>query len=114
MASDESFVTFVLEQMAGAGPLRARKMFGEYAIYCQEKVVALVCDNRLLVKPTPEGRAYIGDVVEEPPYPGAKPSFLIGEGLEDPDWLGELIRLTARALPVPAPKRPRKRKPGVG
>jgi hypothetical protein len=25
---------------------------GEYAIYCNGKVVALVCDNQLFVKPT--------------------------------------------------------------
>jgi hypothetical protein len=48
------------------------------------------------------GRDYIGDVVEEPPYRGAKPCFLIsGEKLEDRAWLSELIRITTEELPTP-------------
>ena len=110
MASDESFVQFVTDQMAGAGRIRYRKMFGEYAVYCNEKVVALVCDNQLFVKPTRSGREFIGDVVEAPPYKGAKPSFLIEEQLEDPDWLRELIALTEKELPPPVKKKPKKAK----
>ena len=110
MASDESFVQFVTDQMAGAGRIRYRKMFGEYAVYCNEKVVALVCDNQLFVKPTRSGREFIGDVVEAPPYKGAKPSFLIREQLEDPDWLRELIALTEKELPPPVKNKPKKAK----
>ena len=110
MASDESFVQFVTDQMAGAGRIRYRKMFGEYAVYCNEKVVALVCDNQLFVKPTRSGREFIGDVVEAPPYKGAKPSFLIREQLEDTDWLRELIALTEKELPPPVKKKPKKAK----
>jgi len=52
VASDEEFVDYVVEQMAGAGAISRRKMFGEYAVYCDGKVVALVCDNEVFVKPT--------------------------------------------------------------
>ena len=105
MASDEEFIKFLAEQMEGAGVLRYRKMFGEYAIYCDEKVVALVCDNKLFVKPTENGRTFIGDVVEAPAYPGAKMSFLIEDKFEDRDWISELIRITAEELPLPKPKK---------
>lgn len=108
MASDLDFVEYVVDQMEGAGPVSYRKMFGEYAVYCRGKVVALICDNQLFVKPTGAGRAFIGDVLEAPPYPGAKPSFLIGEGMEDGEWLGKLIRLTEQELPVPKPKTKKK------
>jgi TfoX/Sxy family transcriptional regulator of competence genes len=87
MSSDASFVEFIAEQMSQAGSISTRKMFGEYAVYCDGKVVALVCDNRLFVKPTAGGRAYIGDVVEAPPYPGAKMYFLIEDAFEDRDWI---------------------------
>ena len=107
MASDEEFVTFLCEQMSGAGSIRYRKMFGEYAVYCDEKVVALVCDNRLFIKPTQKGRSFIGDVVEAPAYPGARNSFLIEEKFEDSEWLSDLVRLTAEELPPPKPKRPK-------
>ena len=105
MASDESFVRFVSEQMESAGHIRYRKMFGEYAVYCNEKVVALICDNQLFVKPTRSGREFIGAVVEAPPYKGAKPSFLIEEQLEDPEWLSALISLTEKELPPPVNKK---------
>lgn len=35
-------------------------MFGKYAHDCAEKVVAPVCDNQLLVKITPTGKALVG------------------------------------------------------
>jgi TfoX/Sxy family transcriptional regulator of competence genes len=108
MASDLDFVEYVVDQMEDAGGITYKKMFGEYAVYCRGKVVALICDNQLFVKPTEAGRAFIGDAVDAPPYPGAKPSFLIGEGMEDRDWLGRLIRLTEKELPLPKPKKGKK------
>lgn len=107
MASDEDFVRFLAEQMENAGVIRYRKMFGEYAIYCNEKVIALVCDNKLFVKPTEGGRAYIGNVVEAPPYSGAKLSFFIEDQFEDKEWLCDLIRITEKELPAPKPKKVR-------
>lgn len=85
-------------------------MFGEYAIYHKEKLVTLVCDNQVFVKPTQAGRAFIGEVVEAPPYPGAKPSFLMGDQVEDKEWLGQLISLTEKELPTPEPKKEKKGK----
>jgi TfoX/Sxy family transcriptional regulator of competence genes len=55
MASDLSFVKYVRDQINADGQISFRKMFGEYAIYYGEKVVALVCDNQLFVKPTVAG-----------------------------------------------------------
>ena len=109
MASDESFVEFMADQMGDAGPISYRKMFGEYAIYCHGKVVALVCDNQLFVKQTAGGRSYIGSIVEAAPYPGAKLHFLIGDTFEDREWISGLIKITAEELPAPKPKRSRKK-----
>ena len=111
MATDLEFMEFLVDQMAGTGEIAYRKMFGEYAVYCGGKVVALVCDNRLFVKPTAAGRAFIGAPVEAPAYPGAKDSFLIEDAFEDRDWISELIRITARDLPAPKPKKPKRRGP---
>ena len=112
MASDLSFVEYAAGQMHAAGAITFRKMFGEFALYCDGKVVALVCDNQLFVKPTAGGRKFAGRVAEAPPYPSAKPSLLIDERLDDQDWISVLIRITAAELPVPQPKQPAaKRKP---
>ncbi|KVT72123.1 competence protein TfoX [Burkholderia ubonensis] len=106
MASSQSTVDFIVEQMAAAGAASARKMFGEYGIYCDGKMVALVCDDRLFVKPTPDGKAFLGECEEGPPYPGAKPCFVIsGERWDEREWLSRLIRITAAQLPPPKPRK---------
>ncbi len=112
MATDQQFADFVLDQIKGAGAVSTRRMFGEFALYCEGKVVALLCDNQFFLKPTLAGREALGKVVEAPPYPGAKRYFLLDEGLDDGEALTGLVRLTADALPLPKPKAAKKgRKP---
>jgi TfoX/Sxy family transcriptional regulator of competence genes len=110
LASDKSFIEFVADQMGDAGRISYKKMFGEYALYCEGKVVSLVCNNQLFVKPTDGGRAYIGDIVEAAPYPGAKLHFLIEESLENREWISGLIRITAQELPMPDQKKSKTKK----
>lgn len=103
MPTSKGTIDFLLDQLSGLARVHARRMFGEYALYCQEKVVALVCDNQLFVKITAEGRALVGArYVEGHAYPGARPSMVVGaEVIEDADRLCELLRVTAAALPAP-------------
>ena len=109
MASKQSTVDFIVGRMAAAGTVTAKKMFGEYGIYCDGKVVALVCDDKLFVKPTTGGKAFSGKLKEAPAYPGAKPSLLVpADKWDEPAWLSKLIRITATELPVPAKKAARK------
>lgn len=106
MASDISFVKFVADQIELDCQVTYRRMFGEFGLYSRGKLFAVICDNRLFVKPTNEGRAFIGKVVEGVPYPGAKPRFLIEDRIEDGEWLSQLVRVTTAALPEP--KKPKK------
>lgn len=110
MASDAGFVTYVQEQLQDAGDIFIRKMFEEYAVYLDHKVVALICDNQLFVKPTEAGRTLLGEVCEKPPYPNAKPHFLTEEQLDDRKLITALIQNTAQALPEPKPKKPRRKR----
>jgi TfoX/Sxy family transcriptional regulator of competence genes len=114
MASSIGTVEFICDQAGLGKRLAYRKMFGEYALYLDGKVVALICDDQLFLKPTPEGRAYLGNVSEAPPYPGAKNFFLLSSDLDDPDRLSEALRVTARALPEPRPKSTRSRADSPG
>ena len=84
-------------------------MFGEYAFYVNGKVVALLCDNQLYIKPTEGGRLFIGDVVEASPYPGAKNCFLIDDKISDKQWLTHLVKITENELPLPVKKIKKKR-----
>ena len=105
MASEQRNVDFITDQMSRAGDIRSRKMFGEYAIYCDDKVVALVCDDTLFLKITEQGRLLLKEERLGPAYPGAKDSFIISEDdWEDGAYLSELARVTADALPMPKKK----------
>lgn len=108
MASNQEFVDYIVEQLFSCGTVTSRKMFGEFALYCDDKVVALICDDQLFVKPTEKGRTFIGNVVEAAPYPGAKNYFLIEEKIEDAEWLSRLIKITCKELPKPQKKKTKK------
>jgi TfoX/Sxy family transcriptional regulator of competence genes len=110
MATDKKFTEFVIDQIKHAGAITVKSMFGEYGIYSDEKLFGLICDNKLFIKPTEQGRAFIKHVVEAPPYPGAKNSFLIEDKLDDWKWLSELVRITVKELPPPKIKKPKKKK----
>ncbi len=110
MASDKEFLEFIVDQIENAGEITYKHMFGEYGVFCNGKIFALVCDNKLFIKPTESGRKFIGDVVEAPPYPGAKLSFLIEDKLEDREWLSQLVRITLPELPEPKQKKKKKKK----
>lgn len=104
MATDRRTVDYIVEQMAAAGIVTARPMFGEYGVYCDGKMIAIIGDEQLFIKPTPGGRALAADAEEAAPYPGAKPYLRIdAERWEDRDWLADLVRVTTAELPVPKP-----------
>ena len=105
MASEKNFVDYILEQIKNSGEITAKKMFGEYGIYSNGILFGLICDNKLFIKPTNSGRKFIGNVVEAPPYEGAKPIFLIEDKIEDCEWLSELVRISQNELPAPKPKK---------
>jgi TfoX/Sxy family transcriptional regulator of competence genes len=109
MSTKASTIEFILDQLSDLPDVSARKMFGEYALYCGGKVVALVCDDQLFVKVTEPGKAFIADRYEEGfAYPGAKPSMRIdGDLIEDRRWISDLIRTTSENLPEPKKKPPR-------
>ena len=110
MSTKTTTIEYILDQLSSLR-VTARKMFGEYALYCDTKVVALVCDDQLFVKITEKGKAFVGDDYEEgEAYPSAKPSmFISGDRIENRQWLTELIQITADSLPLPKPKKKRKR-----
>jgi TfoX/Sxy family transcriptional regulator of competence genes len=110
MSTSKETVAFILDQLAPL-PVRARAMFGEYGLYCDEKIVALICDETLFVKPTAVAGAFTDDAWLAPPYTRAKDYFAVpGERLDDREWLQAFIRATADALPAPKPKKPRAKK----
>ena len=85
---------YVLEQLRGAEGLRYRPMMGEYLLYCRNRLVGGVYDDRFLVKPTKTARALLPDAPLEEPYPGGKPMLLVTE-MENKSLLRELLEAVA-------------------
>ena len=88
-------------------PLTSRKMFGEYALYLDGKVVALICDDQLFLKPTPGATAALPGSPTGHPYPGAKLHLLVTDALDDPDCVVTALKAIASDLPAPRPKKPK-------
>lgn len=100
MASNTDFVQYIADQCSGAGDIVTKKMFGDYAIYCDGKIFGLICDDCFFVKPTAAGRALLRHEELRPPYEGAKDYFYIAD-VDDRDYLTTLVRETCKALPEP-------------
>lgn len=106
MATRPETVTYLLEVMAGAGAVTVRKMFGEYAVYLDGKVVGLICDNQLFLKPVPAARALLPHAALATPYPGVKPKMALDGELDDPDLVAAAMRAIAATLPAAKPAKP--------
>jgi len=116
MATLPDIAEYIYCQFKELNNTRIIKMFGEYGIYCQEKMIALICDDQLFIKPTAAGKDYLSSAgldpesICHPPYPGAKDWFLIPEDeFADALWLAELVRITLPEVPLPKKKSPKKK-----
>lgn len=112
MATDPSFLEYVADQSQLRDRLTHKKLFGEYALYVDGKVVAFACDNSLFVKPAAATRPMTADLPQRPPYPQARPYPVADELLDEPDRLRELLLATWRAMPAPKSRAPRKNAAG--
>jgi TfoX/Sxy family transcriptional regulator of competence genes len=105
MPTKKDFTDYILDQI-GDERARVHAMFGEYALYYDEKVVALVCDETVYAKITESSSEVLQGNEREPAYPGAKPSFVLeDEQIEESGFLRELCRGIAADLPAPKAKK---------
>jgi TfoX/Sxy family transcriptional regulator of competence genes len=104
MATSPETIQYLCDQAGLGARLTTKRMFGEYAVYVDTKVVAFVCDDQLFLKPTDQGRTLLGQPRLAPAYPGSKDYFVLVDELDDPELLREALCVTADALPTPKPK----------
>ena len=100
MATEKQFVEEFLE---GLCEVRVYPMMGEYVLYCREKVVGGIYDNRLLIKPVPAAQTLLPEARYDLPYIGAKPMLLVEN--HDKAFLQELLFAVADSLPAPKKKK---------
>jgi len=107
MTSNFEFVDYVCEQLASAGEITYRKMFGSYGIYMDGKFIGLICNDQFILKPTSVGRTILGTPHEEAPFDGAKDWFVI-EDLDNNELLRSLLLATWDELAFQKPKKRKK------
>jgi TfoX/Sxy family transcriptional regulator of competence genes len=100
MSTQSDTIDFILAKLGDYDRFTTRKMFGEYALYADGKVVALVCDDQLYIKIVPASSALADICEQDAPYPGAKPYYLVEEHqLSAIKNLSEILVEIAKALP---------------
>ncbi|MDE7296959.1 MAG: transcriptional regulator [Clostridia bacterium] len=93
-----------LALIEGLREVRLYPMMGEYVLYCREKAVGCICDDKVFVKITPASCAKLGDnAPREIPYAGAQPRFVVNA--DDKAALQELLFAVADALSAPKKKK---------
>lgn len=106
MASNTDFVQCVIKQCSHAGEITARKMMGDYCLYCNGILFGLICDNGLFIKVTEAAKSILREVILRPPYDGAKNYFYISD-IDDREYLADIIKTTVKNLPIQKGKKPR-------
>src|SRR5690348_14333702 len=81
MATRQETVDFILEKLRDHKRFSARAMFGEYALYADGQVVALICDDQMYVKILPASSELENVCEKGEPYPHAKPHYVVEEGM---------------------------------
>jgi DNA transformation protein and related proteins len=108
MATTKETIAFLRDALSLVPEVSFRPMMGEYCVYSAGRVFALVCDDTLFLKTTPETLHLFADQKTRA-YPGSKNTAQANaEWLESREKLAEVVLYTLRHLPAPKPKKPRK------
>ncbi len=106
MSTQKSVVEFILEKLGDSKRFSVRAMFGEYALYAEGKVVALICDDQLYVKILPASQELEKLCEKGEPYPGARPHYVVEEGqLSKLHDLPAILFDIAKAIPAKKKKK---------
>lgn len=110
MATQPETIEFLLDKLRNPVRFSVRKMFGEYALYVDGKVVGFVCDDLLYIKILPASRELEPLCETGYPYPGAKLYYVVEEvQLSTIENLVDILFRLADTIPAKKAK-PRRKK----
>ena len=102
MATSEEYIKFVCDNIPYQGPVRYRKMFGEYMVYVDDRPVLLVCDDTVFVKKLDAAAELMAGAPCGFPYDGAKEHYILD--IENRELAAALIPVLVSAIPIPKKK----------
>lgn len=105
MSTSKEFHDYVMEMLRNIDGVSSRSMMGEYVVYFRGKVIGLICDNVLVLKPTESVLRLLPDAERAYPYEGSKTLMAVVEDVEDTELLSEVITSMYGELPPPKPKK---------
>ena len=80
MATTKEYYKYILDELSFFDNISGRPMMGEYLLYYNEILFGGIYDNRFLVKKVINNKKY--NMVEEIPYDGAKPMYLVDDVID--------------------------------
>ena len=101
MATDLSYIQFVIEQLRGEDATY-KKMFGEYMVYIEGKPVLTVCDNTVFVKEVKELEEIMAEAEKGYPYDGAKECYILD--IENAELVEKVVAILKEVIPLPKKK----------
>lgn len=107
MATDPDFAAYIADQLSGLGEVEAKKMFGVFCFYINQKPVGFLCDDQILVKTNAKMREDYPEFPTVLLFDGAKNPMWLIENPDDIDQIRKLYRIAYESLPAPKPKKPR-------
>lgn len=110
MSTSKEFIDYILDCLGQDKSISTKRMFGEYAIYFDKKVVALVCDNTFFLKinsqTTSELEKLKTKLKTAPAYPGSKDYYIVDEDIfETKKVFLNLLETCAEEVELKTPKK---------
>lgn len=102
MATTESFIKYVCEQLEGIGEIRYKKMFGEYMVYINDKPVIIVCENTAYIKQLDIIKEEMKNAEVGYPYKGAKEHYILD--IDNSEISKEIVTKIEKVTAVPKKK----------
>ncbi|WP_041611381.1 transcriptional regulator [Treponema primitia] len=106
MASDLSYVEYVIGQIKTSGAIMYKKMFGEYLVYLNNKPVVMVCDNTAFVKMLDCIKPLMEDAETGFPYDGAKEHYIVNT--DDGEHFSKVVNILEKNVPLSNSKKKKK------
>lgn len=107
MATSREYALFVENLFRGLDGFSMKRMFGEYGIYLQGRVLGFLCDEQILLQDTPTARKLLPDAERKELFPGSK-LFIIFSDEGNHHLLQSVALAMWEELPVPKPRKGRK------
>ena len=107
MATSREYALFVENLFRGVDGFSMKRMFGEYGIYLQGRVLGFLCDEQILLQDTPTARKLLPNAERKELFPGSK-LFIIFSDEGNHHLLQSVAQAIWEELPVPKPRKGRK------